>query len=387
MIAAIVGGRLQGVEAVYLARKAGWEVILIDKEPGVPACGLCDSFVRADVSIAVELEELHKLLANVSIIIPATENFEALKSLYKWSEAVGIPMAFAPGAYKISSSKLDSDDLFAQLGLAAPRPWPHCQFPVIAKPVTASGSKGVQLFYHRDQLEEKFGGNLSPEGWIIQEYIDGPSYSIEVVGTPGHYTPLQVTNLHMDDQYDCKGVSAPTDLDETDVKQFRDLSLKLAEHVRLRGVMDVEVVKHNEQLKILEIDARLPSQTPTVVYWSTGCNILQLTADCFLTNKYDYNDDGNNSKSFQPPNTDKARCVIYEHISVSPGSLDVCGERIMAEAGPLHLHRGFFGADEAITNYDPDKAHWVATLIITDNTFVETWDKRNQVINNILKRT
>ena len=31
MKAVVIGGKLQGVEAAYLAKKAGWEVVLIDK--------------------------------------------------------------------------------------------------------------------------------------------------------------------------------------------------------------------------------------------------------------------------------------------------------------------------------------------------------------------
>jgi len=42
MRVAIIGGRLQGLEAVYLAKKAGWQTLLVDKEAAVPAAGLCD---------------------------------------------------------------------------------------------------------------------------------------------------------------------------------------------------------------------------------------------------------------------------------------------------------------------------------------------------------
>ena len=49
MKAAIVGGKLQGTEAVYLAALAGIESILIDKNPEVPASGFCDEFVCGDI--------------------------------------------------------------------------------------------------------------------------------------------------------------------------------------------------------------------------------------------------------------------------------------------------------------------------------------------------
>ena len=50
MRVAIVGGKLQGIEAAFLAHEAGWEVVLIDKKPNVPASGLCQSFYQYDVT-------------------------------------------------------------------------------------------------------------------------------------------------------------------------------------------------------------------------------------------------------------------------------------------------------------------------------------------------
>ena len=45
--------------------------------------------------------------------------------------------------------------------------------------------------------------------------------------------------------------------------------------------------------------------------------------------------------------------------------LDVLGEHVMGGAGPLRLVPGFFGADEALTDYAPGSAGWAATLIVT----------------------
>jgi pyrrolysine biosynthesis protein PylC len=40
----VAGGKLQGIEAAYLAHQAGWSVLLIDREASPPARGLCDQF-------------------------------------------------------------------------------------------------------------------------------------------------------------------------------------------------------------------------------------------------------------------------------------------------------------------------------------------------------
>ena len=46
----VVGGRLQGTEALYLAAKAGYETILVDRSSAPPAAGLADRHVVADVT-------------------------------------------------------------------------------------------------------------------------------------------------------------------------------------------------------------------------------------------------------------------------------------------------------------------------------------------------
>lgn len=364
---AIIGGKLQGVEAAYLARKAGWKSLVIDKNSNVPASGLSDGFVQGDIT---ETGWFNTILKDVELVIPATENIETLNALERWSQTSSIPLVFDSNSYRISSSKLESNRIFAHIGVPVPLSWPKCGFPLIAKPSTGSGSEGVKIFHNLQQFQEFFPGSISPDGWVLQEYMEGPSFSLEVVGSPGNYQALQVTDLEMDAGYDCKRVSAPTKLSSEHIDQFKEISLKIAEAIQLRGLMDVEVILHNGQLKVLEIDARLPSQTPTVVYLSSGCNILNL----FMT------------EAFDNPVLFAQKGIIYEHIKVGTGVLEISGEHIMEKAGLLHLHEGFFGADEAITNYITGRDEWVATLIISGPDREKAWAKREQVINEIKKQ-
>jgi pyrrolysine biosynthesis protein PylC len=379
--AAVIGGSLQGVEAVYLAHKAGWEVLLIDKNPLVPASGLCDTFVQLDVT---QNKQLDSVFRDIDLVIPAAENAQALKSLVQWSRSSDIPLAFDADSYKISSSKRESDRLFAGIGVPAPLPWPGCGFPLIAKPDSGSGSEGVRLFHNQKQLE-KFFSNLSTSDWVLQEYLEGPSYSLEVIGSPNNYTTLQVTDLEMDEDYDCKRVLAPTKLSPQQVIQLEEISLKIAQALPLKSLMDVEVIVHNGQMKVLEIDARLPSQTPTAVYWSRGINMLELLEQLFLKKQnpsvFSVASVAKNLKNKKSHQNDRG--VVYEHIKVTPGAIEVCGEHIMARGGPLQLHTDFFGADEAITNYAPGKNSWTATLINSGANLSKAWEKRQQIIKNI----
>ncbi len=364
----IVGGKLQGVEATYLAHKAGWEVILVDRNSMVPAAGLCDAFYQLDVTS--EALDLPKAIKAADLIIPALEEPVALEYLSERAARESVPLAYDATAYAISSSKRESALLFAKLGVPIPTPWPKCALPVVVKPSNSSGSRGVRRINKMEELTAFV--TREPNNWVIQEFLAGPSYSLEVIGVKDNFVSLQSTEIVVDSQYDCKRVLAPAGLSSTMNKKFKEIAITIADALNLNGIMDVEVISHKGTLKVLEIDARLPSQTPTVVNQSTGINMLELLYDVFV-------------KGVIPtiPDVKYERGVVYEHIKVSPGILEVSGEHIMANAHPLKLCEHFFGADEALTDFAPGRLPWVATLIITGDSRVEAWNRRCRVIEDI----
>jgi pyrrolysine biosynthesis protein PylC len=136
--------------------------------------------------------------------------------------------------------------------------------------------------------------------------------------------------------------------------------------------MDVEAIYSREEFKILEIDARLPSQTPTAVYWSTNQNMIELLGNLYVPSPID-----------RPPAGGTVRGVVYEHVQVCGHSLRFYGERIMSEGGPLRLQQSFFGADEALTNFVSGSDNWVATLVFCGRNSQRAWEKRNRSITRI----
>jgi pyrrolysine biosynthesis protein PylC len=371
MRVAVIGGKLQGVEAAYLALQAGWEVLLIDRDPDVPARALAHYFIQSDVTTNVS--DLSDIFKDMDLIIPALENDKALKSLKDLAKKRRFPLAFDDAAYAITSSKQKSDALFKEIRLPAPQSWPGYGFPIIMKPSGLSGSQGIQKIDNREELtsfdQEK---NLQNENWIIQEFLEGPSYSLEVVGVNGNYYSLQPTIIEVDTMFDCKRVVAPASLSEALENRFTEIAIAVAEAINLKGIMDIEVILHKNELKILEIDARLPSQTPTAVLKSTGINMLELLYDIF-----------NKGKIPVIPTIGDEKPVIYEHIRVSPNTLEVSGEHIISEARPLRYQTDFFGADEALTDFDPNHRSWVATLILTGRTKTEVVQKHHRVLETI----
>ena len=272
---------MQGAEAAYLAKKVGWGVLVFDRDDQAPARGLGDAFFNLDLNQEKRFKE-H--LKGVDLIIPTLEDLDALSSLASIASALDIPLALDPAAYRISSSKTLSNEVFARLGLPLPRPWPQCGVPVLVKPDGQSGSAGVRVFANQEEITTYLGQARPQETLLIQEYLLGPSFSLEVMGTPGRYSALLITDLFMDQGHDCKRVTAPSELNAEQCAGFKEIGLAIAQEINLQGLMDVEVILHQGQLKVLEIDARLPSQTPSAVFWSTGFNMVKALGELFGEN-------------------------------------------------------------------------------------------------------
>ncbi|MFO7875309.1 MAG: 3-methylornithine--L-lysine ligase PylC [Desulfovermiculus sp.] len=364
---AILGGKLQGLEACYLAKKAGWSTLLIDTSIDVPAYHLCDHFLHIDIR---NWQDFIDDLRHIDLLLPAVENMHAIGPFQSLGEHLGIPCIFDSQAYHISSSKKRSYDLLQATGIRVPQKWPQCGLPIIIKPDGQSGSKHVQIHNHLSQeLINRMGG---PE-WVAEEYISGQLYSLEVIGVPGNYETFLVTTLVIDSIYDCKRVIAPCNLDRKAHALFEKDAMRIAEAVKLHGIMDVEAIYNQEKFVTIEIDARLPSQTPTSVYWSSGCNILEHYADYIFHTQQERSEKKVNNY------------VVYEHIEVKDKSLSFRGENCIAGSRDLKLVNDFYGAEEAITNVHMSPLHWVATLVFVGLSWDEVVAQRTRFYRTIVK--
>lgn len=367
----IIGGKLQGVEALYLAGQAGMETTLIDKSDSPLGKNFCGRFLCQDV---VQYDtNLIKIMEESDFVLPAMENSEALATLKSLAEQYDIHLIYDADAYGISSSKRISDRMMLEKGLPCPRYYPDGNFPYIGKPSSMSGSEGVTKIFDKEAMNRFLDAHRDEE-WVAQEFLEGPSYSLEVIGTPGNYRTYHVTKLLMDPVYDCKRVLSCPDFPADLQKQIEEETLALAEMVNLHGIMDVEVIETDGVLRILEIDARIPSQTPITVYHATGWNFMTEMAKAF--GKHPVAD---------TPLWEREKYVSLEQIQVEGNSVSVLGEHVMSEAGMLSRHRDFCGADEALTDYAPDKENWAATLICIAETKEELREKRHRIPGEVAR--
>lgn len=348
----IVGGKLQGTEAAYLGKKAGFEMVLIDADPKAPAQKLCDKFICGD--ILMDDPAIMRELDSADMLLPTMENDAVLERLAYLSEQHSYVLAFDPAAYSISSSKRRSDQLFAQRHIPCPRYYPEGKLPYIAKLDSESGSHGLRYFAEQAEFDAFAAANR--DKYIIQEYLDGPSYSMEIIGKPGRYRTYEVTQIFVDEGYDCNLAAAYRTLEPEKKHQMEAAVLEIADAVQLHGIMDLEVVDHNGVMKVLEVDARLPSQTSIAVYHATGMNYIRELYDLFCRG------------GFQSEQADRGRFCSFGHYLVEDGTITSPGEHIMAEGGLLDYKRDITDAAEVLTDYEEGSNVWRCTFISEADT-------------------
>jgi len=372
---ALVGGRLQGLEAAYLAKKADITTLLIDREPNTPASKLVDENHVFDIKKRENL--FTKLCKTVDAVLPTTENMKTLIFLEKVSKRLEVPFLQDNDAFWTTSNKTRSKNFLISQNVAVPKPWPDATFPLIVKPARLSGSVSVLKVSTPSQLPHIINEvEQIDQEVIVEEFVDGLAVSLEVLAINGNSMPFQVTDLEFDESYGCKRVTAPTALSNHVKTKFIETGLKIAHDLNLHGLIDVQsIVTPSNSLKTNEINARLPSQTPTVVFHSAGINIVEELANMFLENTLSSNKVG------------VEKGVVYQHVCIHDHSLKVQGEHILTDAKKLTHELGFFGADEAITNFLSDNnvnEKRVATLIVRDTTLEEAQKKMDAVISEIM---
>jgi pyrrolysine biosynthesis protein PylC len=345
----IIGGKLQGLEACYLAKKAGISTVLIDKKTNPIAKRQADDFYQLDIT--KESKRAVTILKEAKLVLPALENKEALNWLRENSERYGINVAFDFKAYAITSSKKRSDELMTRIGLPVPQYYPYGKPPYVAKPNDESGSKGVIKLKTQMDAEQFILQCKDIENWVIQEYITGKAYSIEVIGKPGAYKTYGITEIHVDKKYDCCKVTMPVELTDFQKQQLADMAVRIAEGIRLEGIMDVEAILSSEGFKLLEIDARLPSQTPITVLHGTGINMLNELIPLFI------------DKAKLNAKLNRIQYVAYEHFLVDGNGVECFGEGILSRQKPVVIYNDFLESDEVMTDYQKGDLFLIGTFI------------------------
>ena len=276
----VVGGGVEAVPGISLARSLGLHVVVSDLNPDAPGFSVADDHflastydVQATVSAACEYHQHVRPLDGVICIacdVPLT-----VASVASALDLPGITVESA----QLAMNKLDMKACFASSGV--PIPWfssvsssaelkqlfASQPFPLVIKPVDSRGSRGVLRLTPSVDLDWAFdfARSYSPTNRVILErFLIGPQVSTESLVIDGHvYTPgFADRNYEFLDRFSPhiieNGGQLPSHLDVSTQLQVCDLVQQAASSMGIRnGVVKGDIVICDGQPYVIELAARL----------------------------------------------------------------------------------------------------------------------------------
>lgn len=253
----IIGGGALGVQAVKLAKAAGFHTLLADRKPSCPAAALADEFYPIDVT--------KEPLPAADAVLPALEAESVLAVLPENA-------LFDTAAWELTASRLKADAFLQERDIPIPEYFPMGSEPYLVKPDRGSFGRGIWVT--EDFCE--VGGAVNA-GFVTQEELNGPVWSQVIVGKDGQYTAFAPAKLTFDSM---RLRTAAECLAAPEADALGETARKIAEAMNLRGILEVEAIFHQGKWKVIDLNARLPMYTGEALL-ETGVNILGELTDCF----------------------------------------------------------------------------------------------------------
>lgn len=159
----------------------------------------------------------------------------------------------------------------------------NLDFPLITKPVDNSGSRGINVARNKEELKAALEYSFSCSHInrvIVEEYMDGPEVSVEILIQDGEPHVLQVTDKLTtgEPRFIEIGHSQPSQLPADDVKAIRKLAYDAAKAVGIQdGCGHAEIKLTSKGPKMVEIAGRQGGDfiTTVLVPTSTGINMSE----------------------------------------------------------------------------------------------------------------
>ncbi len=208
-------GFMQGV-AIRAAKAKGWRVVAVDGNPAAPCAAEADHFEPIDLKDRPALIEFARSLlgsGGLDGVFTAATDFSA--SVAAVAEACGLPGHGLEAALN-ASDKVRMRARFAEKGIPSPRyvgiragelqaagqtvSEAEIGFPLVVKPADNMGARGCRLVAEPGDLGDAIGDSIrySRSGTaIVEEYMDGPEFSIEGLVFDGEFHLTGLADRHI----------------------------------------------------------------------------------------------------------------------------------------------------------------------------------------------
>lgn len=287
----ILGASILQLPAIRKAKELGYCVGVADYNP--KAIGIPEADMYFNVS-TIDIDGVVKVAQDFrpdGIVTLATDM--PMRAVAKACEVCGLPGISFETAIK-ATDKGEMIKAFESAGVE--HPWyfivsaqselveviDKITYPCIMKPTDNAGSRGVVLCHSMEELEKEYeySHRESRSGdVIIEEYLQGPEFSIEVMVVDGVPHILQITDKlttgapHFVEM----GHSQPTRQNDVNKTKIKDLACRAVKAVGIHvGPAHVEIILTKDGPKMVELGARMGGDciTTHLVPLSTGIDMV-----------------------------------------------------------------------------------------------------------------
>lgn len=306
----VMGAAIEQVPGIKKAKEMGYEVAVIDYNPKAVGIPFADKFYNVStidpegvlkaakdfhtdgfLTLATDLPMRAVAYASEKLSIPGISPHTALLATDK-----GL-MIKALKAHNVESPWyyiIDSLEQLREVGKSI-------KYPCIMKPTDNAASRGVALIHNYEELlgsydyskEQSHSGQV-----IIEEYMQGPEVSAEVLTYQGMPHVLQITDKMTSGapHFVEVGHNQPSQLNKEIQEKIRDVAIRAVKALGIEnGPAHVEIIVTKAGPKIVELGARLGGDciTSHLVYLSTGIDMVKETVKVLcgeepdLTQKYE----------------------------------------------------------------------------------------------------
>ena len=276
-----IGGGIETLPGVNLAKKMGLNVIVSDRNPEAPCMAVADDCIIADtydvMGTLLAAKKFHHSKRKINGVICMASDIPLTVATVAFGlNLPGIPTASA----KIVADKILMKDCFKGANLPIPKykeiknikelkeSAKYFGLPIVIKPVDSRGARGVLKITESVDIEWAFliSKSFSPSGRVmIEEYMQGPQISTESLVINGDVFTIGFSdrNYEFIEKYAPNmienGGDLPSQLKVKEQSLIRETVARTAEALNIKnGVIKGDMVLSDGNPYIIEVAARLP---------------------------------------------------------------------------------------------------------------------------------
>ena len=292
----IIGAGVLQLPAIQKAKGLGLQVAVVDMDCNAPGILYADCYFEVSTNDVANILSVAEIFRPDAVMTLATDM--PMRSVAAVAEKFGLH-AISPDVAVRATDKIEMIRCFETYKI--PHPWfevitsekeldtllvKHLP-PFIMKPNDASGSRGVILV---DDIQEVRGAflyskSISKSGFVlIEEYMQGPEVSVEVMTIKGQTTVLAVTDkLTTGAPFFVEmGHSQPSVLSNEIIEKVKDIAIKAVQAIGIdNSPSHVEIIVTEDGPKLVEIGARLGGDCITTYLIPLSIGVDMVTA-CIL---------------------------------------------------------------------------------------------------------